>query len=106
MADEQHSLSRALTRPMRAMTRFLGNSAPPLTANGIPSLSHGNAIVDCALYVEGVRQPGDWQYAEALVAARRHRSSFVWLGLKEPDANQLADIAETFELHELAVEDA
>jgi magnesium transporter len=100
MADEQRTLSRA----MRAMTRFLSNPAQPATGDGQPA--QGSAIVDCALYVDGVRQPGEWHYAEALIAARRHRSSFLWLGLKEPDANQLADIAETFELHELAVEDA
>jgi magnesium transporter len=101
MADEHRSLSRAV----RAMTRLLGNSHAPAT-DGKPSAVQANAIVDCGLYVDGVRQPGEWHYADALVAARRSRSSFVWLGLKEPGANQLADIAETFALHELAVEDA
>nr|WP_240942123.1 magnesium/cobalt transporter CorA [Planosporangium thailandense] len=65
-----------------------------------------SAVVDCALYVDGVRQPGDWDYREALAAARHARKAFVWLGLKEPDANELADIADTFDLHELPVEDA
>ena len=105
MADEQRSLSRAFARPLRAMSQMLGNTA---NLNGPDAGSrpvHGNAIIDCALYVDGQRQPGDWHYAEALVAARRHRNSFLWLGLREPSADQLADIGETFGLHELAVED-
>jgi magnesium transporter len=111
MADEQvqgsgaRSLSRALTRPVRAVGRILGTGAayPPAPDVEQPFRS---AIVDCGLYFDGVRQPGDWHYADALAAARRHRNGFVWLGLKEPGPVELAEIADTFELHELAVEDA
>jgi magnesium transporter len=111
MADEQshegatRSLSRALTRPVRAVGRILGSSthAVPRPTDEVPSHS---AVVDCALYVDGVRQPGAWQYADALHAARQHGNGFVWLGLKEPGHVELSEIAETFELHELAVEDA
>jgi magnesium transporter len=67
---------------------------------------HHSGVIDCGLYVDGVRQPGDWNYKDALTAARHTRNAFVWLGLKEPDANELADIADTFDLHELPVEDA
>ncbi|WP_433081710.1 magnesium and cobalt transport protein CorA [Dactylosporangium sp. CA-052675] len=107
MADEQHPnsgpLQRALSRPVRAMSRMLNSSAPPAVK---PATAPGHsAIVDCALYVDGVRQPGERTYAEALFAARRHRG-FVWIGLKEPQAAEMAAIAETFQLHELAVEDA
>ena len=104
MADEQRSLSRALARPVRAMSQMLGKAAA-LDPDADARPARGNAIVDCALYVDGERQPGVWHYAEALVAARRHRNGFLWLGLKEPSADQLADIGETFGLHELAVED-
>jgi magnesium transporter len=110
------SLSRALTRPVRAMSRMLAGHA---TAPGDATPHQtGSGIVNCALYLDGVRQPGEWHYAEALSAARAHtatgdhgaddraRTGFVWLGIKEPGANELADVAETFELHELAVEDA
>src|SRR4051794_37127887 len=104
MADEQHPnsgpLQRALSRPVRAMSRMLNSSASPaLTPDPPPEHS---AIVDCALYIDGVRQPGNRNYAEALQAARRHRG-FVWIGLKEPQAAEMAVIAETFQLHELAV---
>jgi magnesium transporter len=65
-----------------------------------------DAVVDCALYVDGVRQPGQWHYDKALAAAREQRNAFVWLGLHEPDHADMVGIAETYDLHELAVEDA
>jgi magnesium transporter len=99
------SLSRVLAAPVRrAMYRMRSAAqAVEVTASGT---DHHSGIVDCALYVDGVRQPGDWNYRDALAAARHTRNGFMWLGLKEPDANELADIAEAFDLHELPVEDA
>jgi magnesium transporter len=64
------------------------------------------SVVDCAVYVDGLRLPGDRSYAEAIAEVRRRRDGFVWIGLLEPDAEQLQGVAETFGLHELAVEDA
>ncbi|MFC7547047.1 magnesium/cobalt transporter CorA [Plantactinospora sp. GCM10030261] len=64
------------------------------------------SVVDCGLYVDGERQPGTWQYADALDHARRRTDAFVWVGLHEPTEDVMAGIAETFGLHELAVEDA
>jgi magnesium transporter len=64
------------------------------------------SVVDCAVYVDGQRLPGDWSYGEAIDEVRRRREGFVWIGLLEPDADQLQGVAETFGLHELAVEDA
>jgi magnesium transporter len=97
--------SRRWSDPVRAMTRRWVADAPtpPTTPAARPSRS---AVIDCALYVDGKRQPGDWRYDDALVAARRHRNAFVWLGLHEPDAPEMADVAEAYGLHELAVEDA
>jgi len=63
-------------------------------------------VVDCGLYVDGVRQPGRIGYAEAFDAACQEHNAFVWLGLHEPTEEEFADIATTFDLHPLAVEDA
>ncbi|UQS22674.1 magnesium and cobalt transport protein CorA [Amycolatopsis thermalba] len=63
-------------------------------------------IVDCAVYVDGERLPGRWTHAEAIKEVRRRRDGFVWIGLHEPDQQQIQGIAEVYGLHELAVEDA
>lgn len=63
-------------------------------------------VVDCAVYVDGRRLDGEWTHAEAVEEVRRRGSGFVWIGLHEPNEDQINGIAETFGLHELAVEDA
>ena len=107
MTDEQlaGSFSRALARPVRAMSRMLGPAAP--TAATVEPPSTVSSIVDCALYIDGVRQPGEWHYAEALdggpqapARVRLGRAEGAGRGARSPT------IAETFQLHELAVEDA
>jgi magnesium transporter len=63
-------------------------------------------VVDCAVYLDGRRLPGANSYAEAIAEVRRRGAGFVWIGLHEPDATQIQGVADTFGLHELAVEDA
>ena len=63
-------------------------------------------VVDCAVYVDGVRLPGRFTHDRALAEVRRRGDGFVWIGLHEPDQEQITGIAEVFGLHELAVEDA
>jgi magnesium transporter len=107
---------RSWIAPMRAVTRILN---PPEGAGSRPTAPRResrSAIVDCGLYVDGVRQPGQggtdprhpaqWHYSDALAAARRQPNAFVWLGLHEPDEAEMTSVARAFGLHELAVEDA
>ncbi|HET6213039.1 MAG TPA: magnesium/cobalt transporter CorA [Micromonosporaceae bacterium] len=75
------------------------------TATGTPT-PHRSAIVDCALYVDGVRQPGTRDYAQALTEARQRDNAFVWLGLHEPTDLEMSGVAAAYGLHELAAEDA
>jgi magnesium transporter len=96
-----------LTRALGAVTRrMLGGNHQDLEQ--VHHRSGGrSAIVDCGLYVDGARRPGTVvHYAEALATARRRADSFVWVGLHEPEADEFADIATVFDLHELPVEDA
>ncbi|MGI5146352.1 magnesium/cobalt transporter CorA [Plantactinospora sp. CA-294935] len=96
---------RAWTAPVRAVTRMLstevGQQRTP--ENSRPD---GQGVVDCGLYVDGVRQPGQLGYAEALDAAQQQPGAFVWLGVHEPSQAEMAGIAAAYGLHELAVEDA
>ena len=62
-------------------------------------------IIDCAHYRDGHRQEeGPVSLEEA--AARCEQGGFVWLGLFEPEPDELAEVQAAFGLHELAVEDA
>jgi magnesium transporter len=62
-------------------------------------------IVDCAHYLDGHRRDeGAVPLQEA--ATRCGQGGFVWLGLFEPGEEELAQVRDTFGLHELAVEDA
>jgi magnesium transporter len=64
-------------------------------------------IVDNALYRKGLRVPVECQVTD-LAAVREHcgPGDFVWVGLHEPDAEELSEVAKAFDLHALAVEDA
>jgi magnesium transporter len=84
---------------------------PARGAKAVPSLRTlslpaSEAVVDCAVYVAGVRQPGRWTHAGALAEVRRRGEGFVWVGLHAPDAEQMTSVAEIFGLHDLAAEDA
>lgn len=64
-------------------------------------------IVDCGVYRDGERLPaptGDFDLAATMRALQGH--DFVWIGLHEPSAAELADVATALDLHPLAVEDA
>jgi magnesium transporter len=61
-------------------------------------------IIDCAHYKDGVRRD-EGAVALEEAAARTTQGGFVWLGLFEPGPEELAQVSETFGLHELAVED-
>lgn len=66
----------------------------------------GSAVVNCVVYVDGVRQSGDCPADEALRRVRAEGSGFVWIGLHEPQQPELASLGELFGLHRLAVDDA
>ncbi|MFN2497020.1 MAG: magnesium and cobalt transport protein CorA [Pseudonocardiaceae bacterium] len=77
------------------------------TRTGRPVTSQpAAAVVDCAVYVDGRRLPGSFTHIEAMAEVRRRGEGFVWIGLHEPDGEQIQGVADTFGLHELAVEDA
>lgn len=71
----------------------------------IPKVDRQTAIVDCAVYRDGVRQPGDPTWQEAIADVERKGSGFMWVGLHEPSERQLAGLANRLGLHPLVVED-
>lgn len=68
------------------------------------------ATVNCGAYVNGERVPGEYSHDTALQTAARQRAdgqdAFVWVGLHQPDEQQIAMAAEVFALHPLITERA
>lgn len=65
-------------------------------------------IIDCAVYRSGERidEPAHRGDVHAAREEARRTGGFLWLGLLEPDADELAAYAAELGLHPLAVEDA
>lgn len=97
-------------RLLPASLRRAGRREPPPPPRAQPERPVGQAIVDCGVYLDGVRQPGHYSPTAAVAAVRdarrAGRQGFVWIGLHEPDAAQMHDVATIFRLHPLAAEDA
>ena len=55
-------------------------------------------IVDCAVYEQGHRKPGELELAEAYDACRAE-GAFVWLGLFEPSEHEFESVRREFGLH-------
>lgn len=85
-------------RPPRRLVRTRPTAVPPPP-------DRSDSLVDCARYVDGTRRAGRCDPAE-IDAVRSTGEGFVWLGLHDPDEAELAALAERYELHPLAVEDA
>ena len=91
-------------RPALRAAHVRGRSGPSMLPKFHVPLSA--YVVDCAVYVDGVRVPGRFTHDRALAEVRRRGEGFVWIGLHEPAEEQINGIADVFGLHELAVEDA
>ncbi|MFE3037072.1 magnesium and cobalt transport protein CorA [Streptomyces canus] len=66
----------------------------------------GTSVVNCVTYKEGARIPVDGDLVDTVERMRKSRDGFVWLGLHEPSDHEFEGIADLFDLHPLAVEDA
>ncbi|MFC9786214.1 magnesium and cobalt transport protein CorA [Rhodococcus sp. NPDC127528] len=78
----------------------------PVPTRKVVPVPAARAIVDCAVYVDGVRLPGRFTHSAALAEVRSRGEGFAWVGLHAPDADQMNSVAKVFGLHELMVEDA
>src|SRR5277367_549123 len=91
---------RPLARPER--------DEPPHTHPD--DLSAQQAVVDCGIYVDGVRLPGTFTHEEARAKVGElqlaGQEAFAWIGLHEPTERQMQEVGTVFGLHPLAVEDA
>jgi magnesium transporter len=63
------------------------------------------ALIDNGIYVDGVRRLTPTSLDETYEQLREH-DGVAWIGLLQPDGEELASVAAEFSLHPLAVEDA
>ncbi|SCF21709.1 magnesium transporter [Micromonospora purpureochromogenes] len=96
--------ARLIPRLGSLVDRVLGRQAE--ASAPAPRRSNPDAVVDCAVYVNGRRETGRPHYADAYARSRRGRNAFVWLGLHDPGAAVMAAVGRTFGLDELVVEQA
>ncbi|GAA0606943.1 magnesium and cobalt transport protein CorA [Streptomyces crystallinus] len=103
----------SMIRDLRAAVR--PSLRPSLRKNTTPYNSYdhtrdpsaSSAVVDCAVYRDGLRTQADSCLSprEAMRHVREE-GGFAWIGLHEPTEAEFAGIAAEFGLHPLAVEDA
>jgi magnesium transporter len=94
--------------PLLGLERSRADSAPP--AHDRPRdeprrRDLDEVIGDCGHYIDGRRRPGRVPLERAGRLARS-TSGFVWIGLQQPDEEQINAVAAQFDLPPLAVEDA
>jgi magnesium transporter len=63
-------------------------------------------IVDCAHYRAGARQREAPLSVPEAAACAAQGDGFVWLGIRDPTEQEMREIATSFPVHELAIEDA
>ena len=65
-------------------------------------------IIDCAIYRDGIREDTshDVSSLETALGSLEGENDFIWIGMFEPTAAELAEIGGPLKLHPLAIEDA
>ncbi|WP_338673906.1 magnesium and cobalt transport protein CorA [Streptomyces sp. SCSIO 30461] len=92
----------------RRFTPTGGSGGSAQHAPGAPSpiQKDQGSIVQAALYRDGRRVSSPDSLAETFRQLREEPRGMAWIGLHRPTESELLTLAEEFDLHELAVEDA
>jgi magnesium transporter len=90
-------------RPRRRPAAPFSAPEPGVLLPGTPRRS---PVVAAAIYDDGVRTASFAKLSDTFRALRGRPGGMAWIGLERPDAVELNSLAEEFDLHPLAVEDA
>jgi magnesium transporter len=101
MADRRH-----LPRPVSLIRRRPRPMAPPTEPEPAAAVPARSGLIDAAVYRDGLRQSSTRTLSETFRALRESDGGIAWIGLYRPDTGELNSLAEEFDLHPLAVEDA
>ncbi|WP_020389332.1 magnesium/cobalt transporter CorA [Kribbella catacumbae] len=114
MSDLRLRTLRAFSRTpslRAAARRYAGTLAEPIPAEQQPALPigpkpKGHSVVDSAIYCDGARVASPESLADTYQVLHESPKSLAWIGLYRPDRRELNSLAQEFDLHELAIEDA
>ncbi|MBI0300627.1 magnesium and cobalt transport protein CorA [Streptomyces sp. PRKS01-29] len=79
---------------------------PAAAADGTPSEADERSVVDAAVYRDGRRVGTPVSLAATYRRLREETGAMAWIGLYRPSEAELLSLAEEFDLHKLAIEDA
>jgi magnesium transporter len=97
----------SLVRGRRSTGRPREHPPDGLTDNAdVEERSGRSRLVDSAIYVDGERVASPTSLADTFSALSEQPAGMAWIGLYRPEEHEVAALAEAFQLHELAVEDA
>ena len=100
-------MSERRQRPVVSLIRRRPRRRKPVAAEPEPApVVARSGLVDSAVYCGGERQCSPSTLGDTFHALREQTDGMAWIGLYRPDAEELAELAAEFDLHDLAVEDA
>ncbi|AGP54329.1 magnesium and cobalt transport protein CorA [Streptomyces rapamycinicus] len=79
---------------------------PPAAADGAPPEVDERSVVDATVYRDGRRVGTPGSLAATYRRLRAETGAMAWIGLYRPSEAELLSLAEEFDLHKLAIEDA
>ena len=88
---------RDIPETLRPLARPERDEPPHPHPDDLPA---EQAVVDCGIYVDGVRLPGNFTHAEARIKVGElqlaGQEAFAWIGLHEPTEHQMQEVGVVF----------
>ena len=106
MSDRRHLPSKVSLTRLRPRRRKGTPAAPARADLERPQPTRRGHMVDSAVYCAGKRTCSPTTLPETFRELRDQENGMAWIGLYRPDEAELTSLAQEFDLHELAVEDA
>src|SRR5882757_9036859 len=115
MSDLRIRTLRAFSRTpslRAAARRYTAGPTEPVALDPKPGPAQpgpkpkGHSVVDSAIYRNGSRVASPESLADTYQVLHESPKSLAWIGLYRPDRRELNSLAQEFDLHELAIEDA
>ncbi len=97
---------KAFARPAAEPAAAPAQTAEPATDASVTKRPRLPGLVNNAVYVDGVRVESPASLQGTFKALAKHPDALAWIGLYRPSREMLDQLADEFDLHELAIEDA